>query len=89
MYSNFHSTSHTPAGEAARIAAQEAQGHTLAEGQHYVVASSVVDELRSEAAAALFSLGAWIKPRKLARPNTPVQLPHGSAMQAANGGVGS
>lgn len=84
MYSNFHNTSYTPAGEAARLAAQQAQGHTLAEGQHYVVASSVVDQLRIEAATALFSLGAWIKPRKLVRPATPVQLPHGRAVHAAN-----
>lgn len=82
MYSNFHNTSHTPAGEAARMAAQQARAQTLANSDHYVVTSSLADQLRSEAANALFSLGAWIKPRKLARPATPVQL-----HQAATGGL--
>ncbi|MCW5873475.1 MAG: hypothetical protein KIS88_02390 [Anaerolineales bacterium] len=82
MYHNIHSFADTRVVEAASKAAVQAKTQTLGDQRHYAVRSSLADQLRSEAAAALFSLGAWIKPRKQARSATPVQL-----RQAANGGV--
>ncbi|MBX3046443.1 MAG: hypothetical protein KF701_08570 [Anaerolineales bacterium] len=82
MYYNNHSFAETRTSQAALEAAVQAKAHTVGDAGHYAVRSSLVDQLRSEAASALFSLGAWIKPRQQARNATPVQL-----RPAADGGL--
>lgn len=84
MYYNNHSFAETRTSQVALQAALQARAQTIGDASHYAVHISLVDQLRNEAASALFSLGAWIKPRKQARNATPVQL-----HPAANGGLAS
>lgn len=74
MYQNTYSFTENRVADVSQMASLQATAHALEPKTALPVSGNVVDELRNEAARALFSLGAWIAPRKTVRPSVPVQL---------------
>ncbi|HRN50432.1 MAG TPA: hypothetical protein PLC52_00500 [Anaerolineales bacterium] len=74
MYQNIHSFAEHRAQDASQLARLQAQAHAVDPQPQVAVLNSLFDEMRNQAAGALFSLGSWVAPRKSLRPTVPVQL---------------
>lgn len=82
MYQNIHSFTEHRVQDASQLARLQAQAHSVEPQPQVAVLNSLIDEMRNQAAGALFSLGSWVAPRKPVRPTVPVQL-----QRAANNSI--
>lgn len=76
MYQNMHNFRESRSTDASSLARHTAAAQVLESPTQIAVQGSLMDELRHEAAGALFALGAWVAPRKPRRVTTPAQLRH-------------